>query len=145
VSARRRGPFPLKTPLFDLGKVTITKRAKKRLEKEGIDVHAFLDCFHRMDWPDATADEFGEAMADLREGNPFSVSWDFGARMETQKHVTVFYTPGKSTSIETGYETLHRMQPKEYGPEGEWPKKVWGKGVYTEPPAEMVKAVEGAR
>lgn len=145
MSARRR-VFPLATPIFDLGKVTITKRAKARLREEGVEVLGFLDRFHRIDWPDATKDEFGDAMADLRKGTPFSVSWTFGAPMETEKHVTVYYSAGKSTSIETGYEMLHRMDPKHYGPEDEWPKKVWGKGVYTAPPAEVVKpAAGGAR
>jgi hypothetical protein len=46
---------------------------------------------------------------------------------------------GKTTIIETGSEYIHEQDPKHFGPGGEWPKKVWGKGVYTAPQVEIVK------
>lgn len=141
VSARR-SVFPLAAPLFDVGEVTITKRAKALLKKQGVTVHELLDRFRRLDWPeeDGSGEGFGQNVDALKKGKVVIVTWTFGAPLQASRsHVQVECTPGKTTIIGTEAEYLHRADPKHYGPGGEWPKKTWGKGRYTAPPAEIVK------
>jgi hypothetical protein len=138
VSARR-SVFPLAAPLFDVGEVTITKRAKALLKKQGVTVHGLLDRFRRLDWPE-DEELFGQNVAALREGREVQVSWTFGApRAVAWEHVSVECLLGKATIIETASEYIYRLDPKCFGPKGELSGKVWGKGVYTAPPIEIVK------
>lgn len=139
VSAAR--VFPLAAPLFDVGEVRITKKAKAILEKQGVTVHEILDRFRRLDWPDVSGEVFGQEMENLREGKEVQASWTFGAPLTASaRHLFIDCAPGKTTIIETGSEYIHELDPKCCGPDGEWPKRVWGKGVYTAPPVEIVKA-----
>jgi hypothetical protein len=143
VSAARK-VFPLAAPLFDVGEVTITKRAKALLEKQSVTVDELLDRFRRLDWPE-DEELFGQNVAALRGGREIQISWTFGTPVTaTGKHVSIECIAGKATKIETAWEYCHRLDPKCFGPKGEWPKEVWGKGVYTAPPSEIVKAAEGA-
>lgn len=140
MSARRK-VFPLAAPLFDVGAVTITKKAKALLKAQGMTVNELLDRFRRLDWPiDSDGGEgFGANVAALREGETLFVGWSFGAPiLATGRRLQVECLPGKTTIIETESECLYRGDPKHYGPKSELPKKTWGKGIYTPLPVERV-------
>lgn len=133
--------FPLAAPAFDPGKVTVTLRAKKFLAKKGRPTPGeLLDRFVRFDWPNEDGDAFGQSMEAARGGKEFWASYQFGRRLDTASQIMIVCRAGKATSIETGYEHMHRLDPKHYGPEDELPEETWGKGRYTAPPVEIVKA-----
>ena len=137
----RRSVFPLAAPAFDPGVITVTLRAKKLLAKRGRPTPGeLLDRFVRFDWPDEDGDAFGWSMQAAREGKEFWATWQLGKRHDTASQIMIVCRAGKFTAIETGYEYMHRLDPKHYGPEDELPVKTWGKGTYTAPPSEIVKA-----
>ena len=131
--------FPLAFPLFDVGTVTITKNAEALLKKNGLTSAEVVDRVQRVDWPAENDERFGEEMAALKDGNEVYITFRFGAPLTAaEMHVSVECAPGRSTTIETGREHIHRIDPEHFGPRGELPKKTWGKGTYTAPPVEVV-------
>lgn len=135
-----RGVFPLAAPAFDAGKVTVTLRAKERLARKGLTPGELLDRFLRFDWPDTSAEDFGWSMEAARQGKEFWAFWQLGRKKSATAELAIVCKAGKFTAIETGSEYMHRLDPKHYGPEDELPAETWGKGRYTAPPCEIVKA-----
>lgn len=103
--------FPLAAPLFDVGTVTITKKAKALLERQCLTVDELLDRFRRCDWPE-DGWLFGQNMEALREGREIEVTWTFDAPLTaSEKQINVECIAGKFTKIETGWEYCHRPDP----------------------------------
>ncbi|GEM_PF-3494917 len=129
--------FPLASPIFVPREARLTLRAKALLAQSGQPAYELFDRFLRLDWSDKR--EFEEGMGDLRSGRRFFVTMTKG----TEPPVGVTCEPRKrAVTIETEAEYLHRLEPKRYGPDGEWPGKMFGKGRYTAPPCEVVKAAK---